>query len=240
MKIPVSPDELRLDKTAFTVGDLGDEGPDLDYWLGATPEERLRYMSSSAGSTMDIEPTRDFSEFLASLNPSGVEYLVIGGYAVAYHGFPRATNHLDVWIRVSPENAERPVRALTGFSFDVPGLNRSAAQGASRRQRTMPIRNSPFSVSTDCTPVDGSPAPQVTTLYRPRVGASGGRCPGEGSSAAREAAREPQASPRAPLTGPCAGAIGSGGSRCDGTCRIAASVTLAGGPFAANLKVSQP
>lgn len=41
---------------------------------------------------------RDFKEFLKLLNSNGVEYLLIGGYAVAIHGYVRATNDLDVWF----------------------------------------------------------------------------------------------------------------------------------------------
>lgn len=51
--------------------------------------------------------TRDFSEFLQLLNDHGVEYLVIGGHAVAFHGYPRATAHLDVWVSLDRENANR-------------------------------------------------------------------------------------------------------------------------------------
>jgi len=60
---------------------------------------------------MAIELPRDFSEFLKLLNDRGVRYLVIGGYAVGYHGYPRATNDLDVWIATAPENAARVVDA---------------------------------------------------------------------------------------------------------------------------------
>jgi len=48
---------------------------------------------------------------LKLLNDRGVRYLVIGGYAVGYHGYPRATNDLDVWIAIAPENAARVVDA---------------------------------------------------------------------------------------------------------------------------------
>jgi len=46
---------------------------------------------------------RDFKEFIESLNESDVRYLVVGGYAVAFHGHPRYTKDLDVWIELSPE-----------------------------------------------------------------------------------------------------------------------------------------
>ena len=47
---------------------------------------------------MDITLPPDFKEFLRLLNTHGVEYLLIGGYAVGYHGYPRATNDMDIWI----------------------------------------------------------------------------------------------------------------------------------------------
>ncbi len=57
----------------------------------------------------------DFRDFLSSLNDACVEYLVVGGHAVAYHGYVRPTRDLDVWIAVSPENAGRLVRAVNTF-----------------------------------------------------------------------------------------------------------------------------
>ena len=59
----------------------------------------------------------DFREFLSLLNSEKVEYLVVGGYAVSYHGYPRPTGDLDVWIAVDPANAERISSALTKFGF---------------------------------------------------------------------------------------------------------------------------
>jgi hypothetical protein len=66
---------------------------------------------------------RDFKEFLKSLNSNSVEYLLIGGYAVGIYGHIRATNDLDVWVNVSPENAERIHRALRQFGFAAAQLN---------------------------------------------------------------------------------------------------------------------
>jgi phosphoadenosine phosphosulfate reductase len=69
--------------------------------------------------------TKDFREFLLCANSADVEYLIIGGVAVGYYGYPRATVDLDVWVRVSEENADRIVTALRNFGFDVPTLDRS-------------------------------------------------------------------------------------------------------------------
>ncbi len=71
---------------------------------------------------MDIELPLDFKEFLKLLNEKGVRYLLIGGYAVGYHGYPRATNDMDIWIAVHPDNAERIVTVLREFGFDLPEL----------------------------------------------------------------------------------------------------------------------
>jgi len=65
---------------------------------------------------------RDFKEFMKSLNSNGVEYLLIGGYAVSIYGYVRATNDLDIWVNVSPENAVRINRALGEFGFRAAGL----------------------------------------------------------------------------------------------------------------------
>ena len=64
----------------------------------------------------------DFSEFLRLLTGHQVEYLLVGGYAVAYHGYPRATGDMDIWVRSTPENAARVIRALQEFGFNVPEL----------------------------------------------------------------------------------------------------------------------
>ena len=79
-------------------------------------------MKSYAESTTDIELAPDFKEFLSLLNSRNVEYLLVGGYAVGYHGYPWATNDLDVWIAIHPDNAEQMVNVLREFGFDTPEL----------------------------------------------------------------------------------------------------------------------
>ena len=72
-------------------------------------------------ATVNLPP--DFREFLKLLNVHQVEYLLIGGYAVAYHGYPRATADMDIWVAIHPQNAEKVVAALKEFGFDLPGLS---------------------------------------------------------------------------------------------------------------------
>jgi hypothetical protein len=68
--------------------------------------------------------TKDFKEFLQCLNAHGVRFLVIGGHAVGFHGYPRATADLDVWVDLDAKNAELLVRAFVEFGFDVPDLKK--------------------------------------------------------------------------------------------------------------------
>jgi hypothetical protein len=66
--------------------------------------------------------SQDFKEFIASLNDNRVRYLVVGGYAVALHGYPRYTKGLDFWLDRTPENAARIIKALEDFGFGSLGL----------------------------------------------------------------------------------------------------------------------
>ena len=65
---------------------------------------------------------RDFKEFAESLAAQGVEYLLIGGYALAAHGHPRFTGDIDFWIGPDPSNIERLLLALQQFGFGSLGL----------------------------------------------------------------------------------------------------------------------
>jgi predicted nucleotidyltransferase len=65
---------------------------------------------------------QDFKEFIQSLNDNNVRYLIIGGYAVAFHGYPRYTKDLDVWVWLNKDNAANMVKALDQFGFGSLGL----------------------------------------------------------------------------------------------------------------------
>lgn len=60
---------------------------------------------------------KDFREFIESLNSNGVKYLLLGGYAIAFHGHPRYTKDLDIWVELSETNAEKILQALEDFGF---------------------------------------------------------------------------------------------------------------------------
>ncbi len=64
----------------------------------------------------------DFKEFIQLLNANEVKYLVVGGYAVAFHGYPRYTKDLDFWLWIDQQNAEKTVKTLKDFGFGSLGL----------------------------------------------------------------------------------------------------------------------
>ena len=64
----------------------------------------------------------DLREFAELLNSHEVRYVVVGGYAVAYHGFPRTTGDIDFFVEVSPENARKLESVLIDFGFGDVGL----------------------------------------------------------------------------------------------------------------------
>ena len=72
---------------------------------------------------MDIVLPPDFKEFLSLLKDKNIQYLLIGGYAVGYHGYPRSTNDMDIWIAIDSKTAKQMVLALKEFGFDSPQLS---------------------------------------------------------------------------------------------------------------------
>ena len=66
---------------------------------------------------MEKKLPNDFREFLKLLHEHKVKYLLIGGYAVGYHGYPRATNDIDIWIENSADNSKRIIDAINDFGF---------------------------------------------------------------------------------------------------------------------------
>ena len=71
-------------------------------------------------ATIRLPP--DFKEFLKLLKGYNVRYLLIGGYAVGYHGYPRATADMDIWVAIHPDNANNIVSVLKEFGFAAPEL----------------------------------------------------------------------------------------------------------------------
>jgi hypothetical protein len=72
---------------------------------------------------MQLPP--DWREFLELLNSHGVEYLIVGAHARAFHGVPRYTRDIDIFIRMSPANAAKLERVLAEFGFASLGIRAS-------------------------------------------------------------------------------------------------------------------
>jgi hypothetical protein len=72
---------------------------------------------------METQP--DFRELLALFNAHHVEYLIVGGYALAFHGAPRFTGDLDIFVKPDAVNAQRILTALAAFGFSSVGLTPS-------------------------------------------------------------------------------------------------------------------
>ncbi|MBU8901845.1 MAG: nucleotidyltransferase [Victivallales bacterium] len=68
---------------------------------------------------------QDFKELLALLEESGTDYMIIGGYAVAFHGFPRFTKDIDIFFDASRDNIEKIVETLEKFGFPKKELDKA-------------------------------------------------------------------------------------------------------------------
>ncbi len=64
----------------------------------------------------------DFKDMLSCLKDEGVDFIIVGAYALAAHGFPRATGDIDIWIRSSEDNARKTLRALAKFGAPLSDL----------------------------------------------------------------------------------------------------------------------
>ena len=69
---------------------------------------------------MEVQP--DFKDLLRLFNVHKVEYMIVGGYALAYHGAPRYTGDIDIYIKPDSQNAEQIMKALADFGFGSVGL----------------------------------------------------------------------------------------------------------------------
>ena len=69
-----------------------------------------------------MEVQKDFRELLELFNKHNVEYMIVGGYALAFHGAPRYTGDLDMFVRPDSMNAQRIMSALKDFGFESVGL----------------------------------------------------------------------------------------------------------------------
>jgi len=70
----------------------------------------------------------DYSDMLRALSAENVSFLLVGAYALAAHGYPRATMDIDIWVMPSPRNADAVLRALRRFGAPLHDLSREDLQ----------------------------------------------------------------------------------------------------------------
>lgn len=80
----------------------------------------MKPLKSCEGKTMETQ--KDFKELLELLNAHNVEFVIVGGYALAFHGAPRYTGDLDVFVKPDESNAVNLLKALDNFGFGSMGL----------------------------------------------------------------------------------------------------------------------
>ena len=72
---------------------------------------------------MELTLNLNFAEMLRELSATGAEFLIVGGYAVAVHGYVRSTADFDIWVRPTPENAVLVYRAIARFGAPLEELS---------------------------------------------------------------------------------------------------------------------
>lgn len=120
---------LGITKVATTIR-LGDPDPDAGFWLFRPPAERVAHIlelqgyfyGPSGDGLGQAGLSKDLHDFLLLCDRRGVRFLVVGGYAVAAHGYPRLIKHLDVWTRVDRGNAARIAAVLEELGLGSLGL----------------------------------------------------------------------------------------------------------------------
>ncbi len=108
----------RIERVA-TVYAPGQEPSLADYWRTRPGDERIAAVLATVGVIADIRLTLDRLEFVRYLNDYDVHYLVVGGYALGFHGHPRFTKDLDLWIERTVENGQKLAEALAAFGVSL-------------------------------------------------------------------------------------------------------------------------
>lgn len=115
----------RIDKTAVRITKIDRLEGDHAFWTTQPVRRRIDTVEEIRREYhrwRDEPPPTDFRDFITLLNGHQVRFLIVGGYAVAYHGHPRYTKDLDIWVERTPENASRLLAALEAFGFGGVGL----------------------------------------------------------------------------------------------------------------------
>ncbi len=108
---------------------------------------------------------KDLREFIELLNAANVRYVVVGGYAVAFHGHPRATGDIDVFIETSEANAQKMEDVIRRFGFQATGLTREDfAQSDVIVQLGVPPNRIDIITSVDAVPFEEAWATRIDSM----------------------------------------------------------------------------
>ena len=107
---------------------LNDSSEEDAFWRSRSHEERLNGIETNRRLVYGHRASSRLQRyFLKLLNSLEVEYLLVGGYAVGFYGYPRATADMDIWIDVSRKNASKMNRVMTEFGIGENDLDESLA-----------------------------------------------------------------------------------------------------------------
>jgi len=130
-----------VDRSVFRVDSLRDESDERAYWRSRTPLERLQALELLRQINYGYDPaTARLQRVLKLLNSHSVEYLVVGGYAVNYYGYPRSTGGIDIWVRSDATNAGKLRTALAEFGFGQATADLFLAPDTVIRMGVPPVR----------------------------------------------------------------------------------------------------
>ncbi len=83
----------------------------------------------------------DYKDMLRALSDEGVKFLLVGAYALAAHGYLRATVDMDIWVLASRDNADAAIRALRRFGVSLHEMNNRFSNAGSGSGLTYPETN---------------------------------------------------------------------------------------------------
>jgi hypothetical protein len=95
--------------------------------------------------------SKDFKEFIELLNANKTEYLIVGGYAVGVHGYPRYTGDIDIWINADSTNIKKMTKVLEEFGLAPTEINENDFKN---KENIFRIGNPPYRIDI-MTEIDG-------------------------------------------------------------------------------------
>jgi len=117
-------DSQQINRESFSIIPLQNNDNDTEYWLSRPFEERIHAVEFLRQLMFGYDPaTERLQRVFELLNSKQIEYLLIGGWAVGFYGYPKSTGDMDIWISNLKQNAAKMVEAFKEFGFNAPDLS---------------------------------------------------------------------------------------------------------------------